>query len=101
MNRFIQKLKYTILSSEICRRRYYIYSDKDNTVFFVKTRKLFHLPKYIKEDGAYDMYTTYRLSKAKKYCRINTLPRAHLTITQYKQNYEPEIRLPYFIVDQQ
>ena len=94
---------YRILKSDILRRKYYVYSNKDNTEFYVKTRKLFTIPKFIfiRYDNwhGYLLTVAYKVSTAKKTCKMETALTAQSTIqlhrTEFCKNYELEYKQLY------
>jgi len=95
MNGFINRILFSIASLNIFRRRYFIYQDTRTDLFYIRTRKLFFLPKYISVDGMGDLTQYYLKRKAIKYCQHQSKNDAIRTITQYKRNYTKQPKLRY------
>lgn len=95
MNGFINKILFKIASLNIFRRRYFIYQDTRTDLFYIKTRKLFFLPKYILINGNGYITSYYLKSKAIRNCSHESKDLAIRTISQYKRHYTKQPKLRY------
>ena len=95
MNGIIHTLLFKLFTLDIFRRRYYVYRNIKNNDCFVKTCKLFFIPKYIYIDSYGNLIYTYWSNKAVGYCCHKNIDAVRRTISRYKTNYTTQPKLRY------
>ena len=91
MKNIFQKIIFKIISSSIFSRRFLIYKKVNEEEYYVKTRKLFTRPKFIRITGQRfraQQQIAYTVKKAKKNCVMFSIQEVENTIQQSKIFYK-------------
>jgi len=93
MNELIRTLLFRIRTLNIFRRRFFIYRNTTKSGhYYVKTRKLFFIPKFIHFNKYGDLTSEWFKFNV---CRHNNIEECTNTIIKYKRNHMSVPKLKY------
>lgn len=95
MNGLLKRIWYKLASLEIFSRRYYTYKDNVTNFYYIKTRKLFCIPRYIWVDSYNDIFQTIWKHKAIRSYEHTSIEQINATIQEHRSQNKPPTQLRY------